>query len=59
MACLEQKNNEKVENKLQLVEVSLEKDKEYKYLSNTPQEFLVPRINFKTEKSCHVSRRIL
>jgi len=60
MACLEQKNNEKVENKLQLVEeVSLEKDKEYKYLSNTPQEFLVPRINFKTEKSCHVSGRIL
>jgi len=51
MTCLEQKNNEKVENKLQLIEeVSLEKDKEYKYLSNTPQEFLVPRINFKTEQ---------
>jgi len=40
-----------VKNKLQLVEeISLEKDKEYKYLSNTPQEFLVPRINFKTEQ---------
>ena len=52
MACLEQKNNEKVENKLELVEeVSLEKDKkEYKYLGNTPQEFLVPRISFKTEQ---------
>ena len=51
-ACLEQKNNEKVENKIKLVEeVSLEKDKkENKYLDKTQQEFIVPRISFKTEQ---------
>ena len=41
-ACVEQKNNEKIENKIKLVEeVSLEKDKkENKYLGKTTQEFL-------------------
>ena len=52
ISCLEQQNDKKEVNKvtkIDLVDESiLEKDKKVnKYLSNTSQEFLLPRISFK------------
>ena len=59
MSCLKQQNdmkNESVakiiyeENKVQLEEEVILEEKENKYLNNTPQEFFIPRLSFKTQQ---------
>ena len=68
MPCLKQQNDMKneseakiiyEENKVQLEEEVILEEKRSKYLNNIPQEFLIPRLSFKTEQTLYTLLMIL